>query len=125
MPTVYLAGNAAGSDWKKRVCSKLKIDYIDSESIKEKDKQHSEKNRCNYYLHVITPKMRGFTSIVEVADDSNKRPGKTVFVFLPKDGDNEFTAFQNKSLSTVWKLVKNNGGNCFQTLDEVIAFLNG
>ena len=54
-------------------------------------------------------------------DDSNKRPDKTVFCFI-KDG---FDKSQNKSLGQVKKMIKENGANVCDTLEEVAKFLNG
>ena len=49
--------------------------------------------------------MKGSYSIAEVIDDSNKRPGKTIFCFINKDGKQEFDKEQIKSLDKVGKLV--------------------
>ena len=47
--------------------------------------------------------MKGSYSIAEVIDDSNKRPGKTIFCFINKDGKQEFDKEQIKSLDKVGK----------------------
>jgi len=125
MAKVYLGGSYDGSNWRKELISQLKIDHYNPTSEIDENIILEQKNKCDFYLYVVTPKMLGFSPISEVSDDSNKRPAKTLFCFLEKDGDNEFTKFQIKSLSAVGKLVKNNGGMWMGTMLEVIAFLNG
>ena len=52
-----------------------------------------------------------------------KQPWKTMFCWLEKDGDDEFTKSQRKSLMQVEKMVSENGARTFDDLDEVIKFL--
>jgi hypothetical protein len=73
--------------------------------------------------------MTGVYSIAEVTDDSNKKPEKTIFCFLntDKNDDNEelkFTKAQIKSLESVSKMIKKNGGQWFSTLSEISNYLN-
>jgi hypothetical protein len=68
--------------------------------------------------------MLGVYSVAEAVDDSNKRPNKTLFCFLDKDGVETFDKVQIKSLNAVAKMVKNNGGKVFETLAEIVKFLN-
>ena len=74
------------------------------------EREIRERDICDINLYVITPKMTGIYSIAEVADDSNKRPGKTVFAFLRNDYASSFTEHQLKSLVQTGKLVRGNGG---------------
>lgn len=85
--------------------------------------------------------MTGVYSIAEVVDDSNKRPEKTIFCILLKDDETDvarqprgmycrlstktFNNAQYKSLDKVGKMVENNGGKYFSSLEEVAKFLNG
>ena len=62
--------------------------------------------------------MEGVYSVAEVVDDSNKRPDKTIFVTLQKDGDNEFSEGQWKSLCSVASLVKDNGALVFDNMKD-------
>jgi hypothetical protein len=81
---------------------------------------------CDFCLYVITPKMTGFYSIAEVVDDSNKRPGKTIFCYLDElENDNSvFTPHQIKSLKATANMVMLNGAQIFNNLDEVADYLN-
>lgn len=125
---VFLEGTTNGSKWRQTLIEKLKVDYYNPENEEWSEeafkRKMKEKENADYCLYVVTPKMTDFYSIVEVADDSNKRSEKTIFCFLPTDEDKEFTKHQNKSLVAVGKMVKNNGGHWFETLDEVSEFLN-
>jgi hypothetical protein len=128
MKKVFLGGTCNGSLWRDDVIKKLKIHYYNPcgeewtpEMIKEELKQRRESDFC---LYVITPKMGGFYSIAEVVDDSNKRPKKTLFCFVNDDEGKKFTDAQLRSLEQVAKMVEKNGASYFNTLKEVIDFLN-
>ena len=65
--------------------------------------------------------MIGSYSIAEVVDDSNKRPNKTIFMFL-KEG---FDKGQIKSLNKVGDMVLLNGGTWINGgLNKVARYLN-
>ena len=128
MKKVFLGGTCNGSLWRDDVIKKLKIHYYNPcgetwtpDMMKEELRQREE---CNFCLYVITPKIEGFYSIAEIADDSNKRPEKTVFCFIKEDEEKKFSDVQIKSLEQVAKMIKKNGVTVFKTLDEVTDFLN-
>ena len=128
MKKVFLGGTCNKSLWRDGVIPKLKIHYYNPcgetwtpEMMEEELKQRKE---CDFCLYVVTPKMKGVYSIAEVVDDSNKRPGKTIFCFIGEDEDETFNDVQIKSLQQVAKLVEANGAHYFKTLDEVTDFLN-
>lgn len=128
MKKVFLGGTCNGSLWRDKIIPGLKIHYFNPvseewtpEMMKEELKQREE---CDFCLYVLTPKMEGFYSIAEVVDDSNKRPSKTIFCYLNEDEGNKFSDFQLKSLKQVAEIVKRNGAKYFNTMDEVIDFLN-
>ena len=75
-------------------------------------------------MYVVTPKMGGVYSIAEVIDDSNKRPEKTLFCYLPTDDGDVFTKAELKSLKAVAKMVMKNGGKVFGNLIEIVDYLN-
>lgn len=125
---VFLGGTCNESVWRDKLISLLKIDYFNPvvvdwtpECQKEEIKQREE---CDFCLYVVTPKMTGVYSIAEAVDDSNKRPDKTLFCFIPEDGDKVFSFAQVKSLLQVTLMIENNGGNIFTNLGQVAEFLN-
>ena len=128
MPKVFLGGTVNGSKWRNYVMPRLNIDYFDPVVEEWTDEAYKkelyEREHCEYCLYVLTPMMQGVYSIAEVVDDSNKRPKKTLFCFLKKDGDKEFDAVQIRSMEAVTKMILNNGAKHFETLDECITFLN-
>lgn len=128
MKEVFLGGTCNGSKWRDILIPKLKISYFNPVVYNwtEEDYQKELKKReeCDYCLYLITPKMKGSYSIAEVIDDSNKRPGKTIFCFINKDGKQEFDKEQIKSLDKVGKMVENNGGKYLSSLNEVVNYLN-
>lgn len=140
MIKVFLGGTCNNSKWRDELIKMLRIDYFNpvvdnwtSECMEEEIKQREV---CDYCLYVITPRMTGVYSIAEVIDDSNKRPDKTLFCFIEEDSNpsQQFTSIpldklkfdknQLKSLNQVAKMVTNNGGRCFSTLNEIAEFLN-
>lgn len=50
--------------------------------------------------------------------DCNKRPEKTMFIILKKDGNNEFDKDQLKSLKAVGEMVEKNEGKVFDNLES-------
>lgn len=128
MKKVFLGGTCNGSLWRDALIKDLTIDYFQPagddwtpEMMEEEIKQRAE---CDFCLYVITPKMTGVYSIAEVADDSNKRPEKTIFCYLPSDGGQTFSAAQIKSLEQTGKMIKKNGAQFFKTFTEVSDYLN-
>jgi len=126
---VFLGGTCNGSRWREEIKPLLKINYYDpvvpgewNEEAYHRELQ--ERNTSDFVMYVITPKMTGFYSIAEVADDSNKRPEKTLFCYLTDDENFNFTSAQLKSLTATARMVENNGGKVFRTLVDMAAFLN-
>jgi hypothetical protein len=128
MKKVFLGGTTNNSDWRDKLIKDLKIDYfnpvVKDWNEEAQKREISERKNCDFVLYVITPKMEGVYSIAEVIDDSNKRPEKTILAYLTEDDGKEFTKHQIKSLDMVGKMVKENGGKWFKTLNEVADYLN-
>ena len=126
--TVFLGGTCNDSTWREELIPQLSINYFNPvvpDWNEEAYKRELEaRENSEFCLYVITPKMTGVYSIAEVVDDSNKRPEKTIFCFLEKDGDLEFDKHQLKSLVNTGKMVKANGATVLGSLTEVAEFLN-
>ena len=125
---VFLGGTINGSRWRENLIPKLKIDYFnpvvddwneEAQLIEEREKESSD-----YLLFVITPLMKCVFSIAEVVDASNKNPDKTVFCILESDEGLEWGDDERKALDAVSRLVKSNGANVLDSLDEIASFLN-
>jgi hypothetical protein len=82
-----------------------------------------ERTVCDVCLYVLTPKIAGYYSIAEVADDSNKRPHKTVFCILLEDDGLQFDAHQYRSLQKVGKIVTENGGYFCEGMEALVQHL--
>lgn len=125
-PKVFLGGTCNESTWREKLIALLEIDYFNPVVPDWNDaayqKELAERETADFNLYVLTAKMTGVYSIAEVVDDSNKRPTKTVLCVLPDDGD--FDTPVKKSIDAVKKLVSGNGGQVFDTLEEVATFLN-
>ena len=128
MKTVFLGGTCNGSDWRQRLIPLLKIDYYNpvvsnwNETFFEKEMEIRQE--ADFCLYVITPKMTGFYAVAEIVDDSNKRPKRTIFCFLKKDGGVNFSEHQLKSLERVGQMVENNGATWLHNLEEIAHYLN-
>jgi len=107
---VFLGGTCNNSDWRDKLIPQLQIDYFNPvvEDWTEECYQEELKQRevCSSCLYVITADMKGTYSIAEVVDDSNKRPEKTIFAYLPEG----FNKSQIMSLEKVGQMVYDNGG---------------
>ncbi len=132
--TVFLGGTCNESAWRDCVIENLKIDYfnpvVDDWTEDCMAEEVRQREMCDFVLYVITPLMTGTYAIAEAVDDSNKRPGKTVFCFLESDRDESgeiqtFTAGQLRSLQQVRNLISGNGAAVCWTLQEVCDYFNG
>lgn len=125
---VFLGGTCNNSTWRDKLIPLLKIDYfnpvVDDWTPECQDEEIRQRESCDYCLYTITPKMTGVYSIAEVVDDSNKRPEKTILCVLDKDNESSFSETQIKSLKQVKEMVKNNGANVFDSLEDIASFLN-
>ena len=125
---VFLGGTSNDTDWRDKLIKKLRIDYfnpvVEDWDDGAQKREIKERKECDFVLYVITPKMMGVYSIAEVIDDSNKRPDKTIFCYLLKDDGKDFNKHQIKSLDMVGEMVKENGGQWLNTLDEISDYLN-
>ena len=125
---VFLGGTCNNSTWRDKLIPLLKIDYfnpvVDDWTPECQDEEIRQRESCDYCLYTITPKMTGVYSIAEVVDDSNKRPEKTILCVLDEDNESSFSETQIKSLKQVKEMVKNNGSNVFDSLEDIASFLN-
>ena len=158
MSKVFLGGTCNNSIWRDKLIPMLNINYFNpvvedwtEECMIEERRQ---RETCDYCLYVITPSMSGVYSIAEVIDDSNKRPGKTIFCILNSEvpiitqvpnpmcylGSPDINMFidkinypndkinfsigEMKSLNQVGLIVERNGGMYFKSLEEVAEYLN-
>lgn len=128
MKKVFLGGTCNNSLWREKLIPLLKIQYfnpvVKTWTREAQEQELLEREECDFCLYVITPRMEGFYSIAEVVDDSNKRPEKTIFCFLPKDGELAFTEFQLKSLTAIGEMITKNKAKVCANLTEVADYLN-
>lgn len=130
----FLGGTVVGVNplygWRGKLIPILKINYFnpvvknyDKETLEE---EYNQKKICDYNVFVITPDLRGYFSIAEAVDISNKKAKGLVFCVLNEtfENDKKFTKAQLQSLNRVSDLIKRNGGNIFSNLEDVAAFLN-
>ena len=129
MKKVFLGGTCNESTWRDELIQMLKIDYFDPvvDDWNERAQREEIKQReiCDFVLYTITPKMTGVYAIAEVVDYSNKRPDKTIFCYLEKDGDANFSFGQLRSLSAVARMIMANGGKVCTSLSGCASILNG
>lgn len=142
---VFLGGTCNSSQWRQNLIKLLKIDYfdpvVDDWNEEAQQREREERQTCDFCLYVITPLMTGSYAIAEAVDDSNKRPEKTVFCVLEVDYDRtqiylddpdaeptitacSFMPSQLRSLKQIGRVVVDNGGRFYTSLQEVADFLN-
>ena len=133
MKKVFLGGTCNESKWREAIIAFLKIKYfnpvVEDWTPSCQEEEIKQRDTCDYCLYVLTPRMKGVYSIAEVIDDSNKRPGKTIFCYLTHDfgDDKDFVWFdkaQIKSIEQVGKMVEKNGGKFFKDLNLIVEYLN-
>ena len=128
---VFLGGTCAGWKWRNKLQPLLKCNYynpiVANWSEADRQREVHERETSDFVLYGITNGIKGVYSIAEVVDDSNKRPEKTVFVYLSEiKSEKEIRRFTKEmlhSLEAVAELVKSNGGKCFTSMDELIDYI--
>lgn len=128
MKRVFLGGTCPGWNWRKELISMIKISYfnpvVKQWNEEAKKRELIERQNCDFCLYVITPYMKGCYSIAESVDDSNKRPGKTIFCYVNEPNGLKFNNKEENSLIEVGKMVERNGGKFFKKLEDVAEYLN-
>ncbi len=128
MAKVFLGGTVNNSQWREELIPRLKVDFfnpvVEEWTDEAYKKELTARENCDFCLYVLTPKISSFYSIAEAIDDSNKRPQKTIFCFLLDDEGQKFSDFQIKSMKAIGKMVKENGGQWLNSIDEIASFLN-
>ena len=129
--TVFLGGTCANSTWREELISKLDPERVETfnpvvpdwteECQKIEDYHRKTDDIC---LYVITPEGIGFYSFVEVTDDSNKRPERTVLCVLDEANGTSFDGHTKKCVLKTSKLVAQNGVPTFTNLDDLAVYLN-
>ena len=121
---VFLGGTCSGYKWRDDLVKMIDCDYynpiVENWSEEDRLREVKERESDDYILYVITSGIKGVYSIAEVVDDSNKRPGKTIFCVL-EDG---FEKQMLHSLKAVKRLVKQNGVVVCDDLETVAKYLN-
>ena len=125
---VYLGGTISGSTWRDELIELLKIDYFkptnevwSEEGYKE---AQSQREICDYFLYVITPKVIDMHTIASLSQDSSMYPDKTIFCALSVDDGSTFSQEQIQSLDEISKVVSSNGAKVFSDLKSVADYLN-
>ena len=129
---VFLGGTCASSTWREELQRKLDSERIETfnpvvlnwtpECQAEEDFHRETDDIC---LYVITPEGEGFYSFVEVVDDSNKRPERTVLCILTEANGKKFEGHTLKCAVKTAKLVAENGAYVTDSLEDLARYLNG
>ena len=121
---VFLGGTCAGWKWRNDLELLLKCEYynpiVKNWCEDDRLREVHERETADYVLYGITNGIKGVYSIAEVVDDSNKRPERTIFLNLYKDGDPKM----RHSLAAVENLLKSNGVRVFNSIKSAAWFLN-
>ena len=130
--TVFLGGTCAKSTWRDELDGMIDHERLSTfnpvvpdwtpECQAEEDMHRENDDIC---LYTITPEGEGFYSFVEVADDSNKRPERTVLCVLTEANGKKFEGHNLKCVLKTMKLVSENGVTVLDSLDKLAEYLNG
>ena len=132
---IFMGGTTQGFNWREVLENRFKdvenvelfnpvVDDWNCERIRIETEY---KEICEVNLFVVTPYMEGVYSIAEAVDLSNKKPEKLVFVYIDHfvDGKEirDFTKKMKHSLNVTGKMIVNNGGKVFTSLDDVENYI--
>lgn len=129
--TVFLGGTCADSTWRDELDGMLDHERLSTfnpvvpdwtpECQAEEDMHRANDDIC---LYTITPEGKGFYSFVEVTDDSNKRPDRTVLCVLQEANGKKFEGHELKCVLKTMKLVAANGVTVVDSLEKLAEYLN-
>ncbi len=132
---VFLGGTCNNSTWRDNLINHLTDDVkyfnpvVSDWNQAAKERELLMREEASFVLYVLTPAMTGVYSLAELMDDSNKRPGKTLFSvidvdILPDGTTLKWSEGQKRSLAAVTEMAVNNGARHFSGLMDVADFLN-
>ena len=131
MITVFLGGTCNNSTWRDELLTMLDGEKVNAfnpvvDDWNEQAQANEDWHKANddFCLYVLTPEMTGIYSIFEVADDSNKRPEKTIFCVLPERDGKTFSLGIQKNFLKIKKDLIRNGARVCESLEEIATFLN-
>lgn len=128
MSKVFLGGTCNGSTWRDKLIPELEIDYfnpvVEHWNEEAQKREIKERETCDFVLYTLTPKMKGFYSVAEVVDDSNKRPDKTILCILSNDEEDKFADELLDSIHMLIQMVKRNGSRVVYSLTTAKHILN-
>lgn len=117
---IFLGGTCSDSAWRDELTKDLddaEIDYFDPMTqiwdSHARAIENIEKIACRVHVYNITPKMKGFYSIAEVVDRSNKYPKDTILSIQYLDGNKTFENHDLETLLMVCEMVARNGAVVF------------
>ena len=129
--TIFLGGTCADSTWREELDGMLDHEKVSTfnpvvpdwtpECQIEEDMHRENDDIC---LYTITPEGTGFYSFVEVTDDSNKRPDRTVLCVLQEANGKKFEGHNLKCVLKTMKLVSANGVVVVDSLENLAEYLN-
>jgi len=128
--SVFLGGTCNNSQWREKLIPMLgnhinAFNPVVPNWTPECQEIEKEKRKTSdVIVYVITPLMTGVFAIAEAVQDSNIRPEKTIFAYLPVDGETEFTVHQLKSLKATADMIKENGAHICYSLEDVASSIN-
>lgn len=131
MISVFLGGTCNQSTWRDELLTMLDQDKVKAfnsvvDDWNEEAQINEDWHKANddFCLYVLTPEMTGIYSIFEVADDSNKRPDRTIFCVLPERNRKTFSIGLRKNFLKIKKDLIRNGAKVCESLEEIAMFLN-
>lgn len=131
MVTVFLGGTCNDSTWRDELIAMLDNNKVSAfnpvvDDWNEEAQANEDWHKVNddFCLYVLTPEMTGIYSIFEVADDSNKRPDRTIFCVLPERNGKTFSVGIQKNFLKIQKDLIKNGARVCESLEEIAMFLN-
>jgi len=135
MKRVFLGGTCSlNTNWREEMIELLDksgLEYFNPELPEDQEwNEEAQENErrarsdCDFIVYTITPQLTGVYSIAEVVEDSVKRPDRTIFIVLKKDGPREFDEGEWKSLEQVVEMVVRNGAYYCTTLEAAVLHIH-
>lgn len=83
----------------------------------------TDKEQCDILLYMVSADVEGVAHIIHAVNDSNHWREKVILCTMLEEEGDGFNSHQKKSLIATGKMVRVNGGQWFETKQDLIKYL--
>ena len=127
--TVFLGGTCNGSDWRENLVKLHDLPFLPIDPrVEYWERQHrlnedELRENADYSIYVITPKMRGIYTFIQITEDACNRPNRTAFCILDEDDGETFLPRLKRNLTVSSQRWEELGATKLENLKDINDWL--